>query len=1266
LAAVAGLLGLVNIARTVAVLGGGREAGGFSETLARFDVAGPLLLVLGVVWARGAEPGQVRRRLVQLWCTWLAVTVIAVGVSHRDVDGSVVLSALAFRPWGAPAPGLGVGLVLFNIVTALALLGLIDLAARRRPAWTARSLAMGLVAAGAASRLVLEVVDGSDAGRLHGAASTLLGQLHWVGVGVLVAEWWPQRLGHVAADGRWTRALAATSPGLVLAGEAMFHLMARQYRERSVVVDGVTLLSGRLVTPYLWTVACAAALGVLICAGWALVAALRHSQMPSWLAGPLAASSAVSLGLVVRVYGLLAVAPERTDAGDPLFYHTTANVLATGRGMPEPLYWIAFQQNRPSAFHGPLYPIVLSLSSRLGGIAFFDHRMLSVLIGTGVVAAVWLLARHIGGPIVGLLAALVAACYPNLWLIDGLLYPEGLMTGLVVLCVYVAYRWRERPTWAAAAAIGALIALAALARGEGVLLGGLLAMPLMFGQRDMSWVRRWQHLVLAGITCLAVLAPWVLRNTAKFEHFVPLSNNGNEVMVYANCATAYDGELVGYWDYQCQQKVRDAGVIVGGDESEVALYWRDLGFDYAREHASELPRVVALRVLRQFELFRPLQNVTLAGIEGRDRQAGRLGLGMYYGLAALSVVGVRSLRSRGVLVWPLLVQFLAVIITSAYTYGTIRFRAPAEPMLCVLGAAGAVPVLRRVRAWSARGIAARHADAAASSFVGGAAIARRLPCRASLLSGGLVAALIALPLRGLYRTTGGTMEEAFMIVFPERILAGDLPNRDFLHLYGPGALHVLAGWYTAFGYSLWSERTFGLLQHVALIAGIWALARPWGRGAAAMVASVSVFLVLTPVGLTAMAWNGGLALLVWSLVVATRAGSGDDERSARRSMALAGVLAGLALTYRPDLALAVALCFAWMLWRSPRWRPLVTGAAIGLLPMWVHVALVGPSTAVRGMFVDPVFRLRAGRELPRPPSWNRLDGSLQAIAELIPPWWGVPALPAPKSLFVWFFAMLAAPVALWVTARHIGRRRPGSVQARTLMVVALLSIGIVPQALQRPDSTHLSWVSCISFPFLVIAAHHWITWWKPFVSHRRAVMGATAATLALMLAVTPLFTFRYYLLHTRVSLGNVQTPFPVARHGRHFYLGDFFAAEASKQAVADLERLSTPGETLIVGPADLRRTWYSDALFYYLFPELPPGTRFIEMDPGLANEQGGPLAGELRDNDWVILTRFWDGWQEPNSSMDFGSAEPNQVIDERYCLEGSYENGLVELYRRCR
>ena len=131
--------------------------------------------------------------------------------------------------------------------------------------------------------------------------------------------------------------------------------------------------------------------------------------------------------------------------------------------------------------------------------------------------------------------------------------------------------------------------------------------------------------------------------------------------------------------------------------------------------------------------------------------------------------------------------------------------------------------------------------------------------------------LVAIPLRGLYRFTGGTMEEGFMLYFPERIARGDVPNVDFLHLYGPGSLQVLTGWYGVFGHNLAAERTFGLLQHVGILLALFTLARAWGRLAATAVAALAVFYVLTPIALTAMAWNGGLALTLWSAVFVVRA-----------------------------------------------------------------------------------------------------------------------------------------------------------------------------------------------------------------------------------------------------------------------------------------------------------------------------------------------------------------------------------------------------------
>ncbi len=1337
---IAAVASVALLVQRVAIAGDRLAGGTRGALLARFDLAGPLLITLvAFVAAKRRLAGRTRytsgiATVPAIFVGWLMTIAFAVVALHvHPSPARLLATAVFFRGRGTPLLGLGVGPLLLSAVLTIALMpllvGFIRVPGHRRRAWT---LPIGLGIIAVAYRTTCAA---SGHTQLFGPLSWLPNHLDLVAVGVGIAlidesvgnirMRWRLRIGglllavasfliaalalglprtprldtaaHIqlfsAAAAifsagvigaaclipplltqrrapRVARAVAIAGPGVLLAGEPAFTLVARQYHERVFEIDGAAFLHGNLVAPFVWSLVIGCAFGVVVVAAVGVVGLLKSGDWQLIVRSRLALPAVVATGFFVRVITLLTVAPERTDGGDPLFYHTTANVLARGRGFPEPLNWIAYGIHRPSAFHGPLYPVVLSISSRFGGTSYFDHKMMSIVVGTGLVLAVGVLAKRLGGTAVGLIAAAFAAIYPNLWLIDSLLYPEGLMALLVTSTMIVAYRWRDRPRLSTAALFGAVIALTALARGEGVLLLPLLALPWIMLTKSLARRARLRHLVVTALACAAVLAPWMIRNATTFENFVPLSTNGNEVMVYANCATAYNGPFVGYWDYQCQQSVREAKGDPPGDESQTALYWRSLGFDYARAHVGDLPRVVTLRVLRQWELFRPLQNVTLGGIEGRNRDAGTMGLLMFYGLAGLSIVGAVSMRRRRVPLLPLGVQFLSVTITAAYTYGTIRFRAPAEPALCVLGAVGLVPVWAVARRWLAKGSTAdADADADSQPFVlgGSGGLRPRLhgawqrAALATWAAVGSVAALIALPLRGLYHTTGGTMEEAFMMVFPERMMKGDLPDRDFLHLYGPGALQVLVGWYKVFGISLESERTFGLIQHLAIIFALFALARPWGRIAAAAVAGLAVFYVLTPIGLTAMAWNGGIALCLWSMVFALRARHAEKPR---RSLIAAGVLAGLALTYRPDLAPALILVYGWYLWRNRRWRTVLPAALVGLLPMWVHIALVGPSTAFRGMIIDPVFRLRAGRALPRPPSWSHLDGSLQAIAELVPPWWKLPALSAPKELFFWFFAMLIVPVVvLWVAIR-LWRRKP-SPRAAVLLCGGLFSLGVLPQALQRPDSTHLSWVTCISFPLLILAVVEIVRHRVPRTTVRQRATAGAAVALVLTLVVAPLFTFRYYLLHVRVSAGNVQPPFPVSRNGRRFYLGDYGPYLASRDVIADLDRMSKPGERLLVGPSDLRRTWYSDAFFYYLFPELTPSTYFIEMDPGLANAANSPLASEVASSDWVILTSFWDGWREPNSSMDYGSDRPNQVLRDKFCEVGNYQNGLVRLLHRC-
>lgn len=539
--------------------------------------------------------------------------------------------------------------------------------------------------------------------------------------------------------------------------------------------------------------------------------------------------------------------------------------------------------------------------------------------------------------------------------------------------------------------------------------------------------------------------------------------------------------------------------------------------------------------------------------------------------------------------------------------------------------------------------------------------------RATALAIAAVLAIIALPVRGLFLSTGSSMEEGFMLVFPYRMLQGDVPNVDFLHLYGPFSLHVLAGWYQLFGYTLEAQRAFGLLQHLGIIFALYTLARAWGRLTAVITAVTVTMLVLTPIGLSALAWEGGVALGLWSAVLGIRAGFLDGRR---RSWALAGagVLAGFALGYRPDLVVALGLVHGWLFWRrrvggDSGWRPALGGFAVGLVPVFVHLVMAGIGPSFRGMFLDPVVALRPGRELPVPPSFGRIDGALQAVAEgpLDAPWWRFPALSANHQLFVWFFVVIIVAIGTPILARRL--------RHDVLFAGSLFGLGMLLQALQRPDSTHLAWGSCVSFallPCLVVESlRRRNTGGGAGRLARHPAIAAGVVVGAVLFVVCPFFTYRYYLLQSRISVGNKPGGFEVSRDDRRFYFGNQPLQRSSQAAIDELERLSKPGERLLVGPADLSRTIYSDVAFYYLFPELVPATYYIEMDPGLADKEGSSLADDVASADWLLLTNFWTGWYEPNASSEFGSDAPNKVVADGFCLVGNWEDALVLLYRKC-
>jgi hypothetical protein len=532
------------------------------------------------------------------------------------------------------------------------------------------------------------------------------------------------------------------------------------------------------------------------------------------------------------------------------------------------------------------------------------------------------------------------------------------------------------------------------------------------------------------------------------------------------------------------------------------------------------------------------------------------------------------------------------------------------------------------------------------------------PRQKDVLAFAILGVFILLPLRGLLRAQGPPMEEGFMLVFPERVLAGDIPNLDFLHLYGPGSLWVLAGVYKLFGTQLVVERLYALLQLIGIVLGMYGLARFWGRTVAVFSGVIALIIIVPPIGLTALAWDGGVALGLLGLLAALVGRRRFPQRPANalRWTLVGGIVSGFALLYRLDLVIAVGLGLLAVWWGTDRRYKirLSIGFAIGVAGYLVHIAMAGFGKVVDGMVLQPVFDLRGGRRLPVPPPWDHFDGFLQKSGAIMPGHWPLPALHQPAQLTVWFFSLLAAVAFLVGVAIWDVRRDRSRFQARVLLAVTLFSAGMVPQAMQRVDSAHFAWVSCVPFAFVPVALLEILRARVPRWTFRRSTFLSGAAVLVVMTLTIPQFTAWAYSDYVLQTFGRHRLVFKIEHNGRVFYYGRKEVADAARQLLEEVPKVTKPGDRLFVGTTDLRKTPLSEAYLYYLLPELPPATRYIEMDPGVANAKGSGLAADLRSAQVAILSGAWTDWSEPNDSRKLGSDAANHVLVNEFCLVGKW------------
>lgn len=368
---------------------------------------------------------------------------------------------------------------------------------------------------------------------------------------------------------------------------------------------------------------------------------------------------------------------------DQAMYHDMAASLAGGDG------YRLFGE--PTLRWPPAYPFLLSLVYRALDADVTYGFVLNALLSTAAVPLTMVVGRACAGLRVAVVAGIVVALLPGQWLFATTLLTEPLATLQVLLVLALAVRWN--PGLPAALALAAVVASAALTRGEGPL---LLAIPLVVWWAAARWRATLATVAGAAVLAGALVAPWAARNHGLTGEPV-LSLNAGETL-YAGHNPDADGGAT----YAPSEVLAAAADVPLGPERELTNY--RLLRTAAREWALANPaREGALVPLRLWHLLEGDGNVVTIWIEADTDALSPLSrplevladVAWYLLLGAFAAAAIWRHRGwlrtpwiRGALVLPA----LAVPLYGIVLYGNFRYRIPTEPLLVLVAAAS---LLRR-------------------------------------------------------------------------------------------------------------------------------------------------------------------------------------------------------------------------------------------------------------------------------------------------------------------------------------------------------------------------------------------------------------------------------------------------------------------------------------------------------------------------------------------------------------------------------------------
>jgi hypothetical protein len=533
--------------------------------------------------------------------------------------------------------------------------------------------------------------------------------------------------------------------------------------------------------------------------------------------------------------------------------------------------------------------------------------------------------------------------------------------------------------------------------------------------------------------------------------------------------------------------------------------------------------------------------------------------------------------------------------------------------------------------------------------------------RSTLLTG-LLFIFLLLVLLVKIRTGFNFYDEGFAMFGPIRILAGEIPYKDFWAIYPPGQFYAVAALIKLFGPDLINARIYDTLIRIWIVIGCCLIAWRIASPRLALLSAVVITFLLGSAGFYSYAVFPAMGLGIWAIWAWLK----YAEKGKSGWLLLAGSLIGIAMFIRWDIGAygglsALVGCYLFMLYRSltaPQEgdsAPVRINFHISLLfkPLAPLALLYGPMLAIavaayglvglqsgwqdmyEQVFYFPIFVLHSVRWLAYPALIPR---------DYIPD----------MDWLRFYFPLFTFGVTL-VTLILSGIKKRASLDQGYFAVISLLIFGglLFNQALSRYDMIHVTPASILTFLLAAaLAARVTPTPKLPWVRY---------PFYALLFCLTAL----YFPPALQEQLNTLDNNPPWRCYSDLPRASCVAVSSDQERAVAYIQAHTAPGEAIFVGNQKHSSIFVSDIGFYYL-AERPSASRYHELYPSVATTLPvqQTIANELESKKvgWLVLAKIWDSTEPNDSALDSGVVYLDDYIRRNYTQTANF--GMYRIMRR--